>query len=153
MLARLLTLAIMLGATSVVAPSDDYNPQFRWALASKGLTVATSADELTRLNESTSDEDRVLYARIDGHEYLIREAATLDRVDQLVEPIRKLSDKVRQLVPSRGDYAGDKLGRREWKARLRPFKEKRRELLRHVSGDIEALARDAVRRGQAQRLP
>jgi hypothetical protein len=55
MLVRLVILAIMLGATSVVASTDDYNPQFRWALASKGLTVATTADELTRLNETTSE--------------------------------------------------------------------------------------------------
>ena len=83
---------------------------------------------------------------------MIRERSTLDRVDRLVEPIRKLGEKAREVAGRRGDHLADKLGRREWKQRLRPFKEKRRELMRRVTGEIEALARDVVRRGRARRV-
>jgi hypothetical protein len=143
-----MTLATMLVPTPVSARDT----QFGWALVSKGSTVATSVDELERLDEWTSDGDHALFARFGDDEYLIRDRATLDRIDQLVEPIRKLGEKAREIVASRGAYRGDKLGRHEWKERLRPFKEKRRELLLRVSGDVEALARECVRRGQAQRL-
>jgi hypothetical protein len=151
--AVVMTLAAMLSASSAFTRDDDFrNNQFGWALLSKGSTVATSVDELNRLDEWTSDGDRVLFARLGEDEYLIRDRVTLDRADALVEPIRKLGEKAREIRPSHGAHRGDKLGRREWKERLRPFKEKRRELLVQVSGEIEALARDAVRRGQAQRL-
>lgn len=151
--ALVMTLATMLVATSAFARDVGFRmAQFGWVLVSKGSTVATSVDELDRLNEWTSDEDRVLFVRFGDHEYLIRDRFTLDRVDQLVEPIRKLGDKASEIVASRGERQADKLGRREWKERLRPFKEKRRELLLGVSDDIESLARDAIRRGQAQRL-
>ena len=147
------TLTIMLAVPSVLARDNGFgNTQFGWALVSKGSTVATSVDELNRLNEWTSDGDHVLFARFGHDEYLIRDRVTLDRVDQLVEPIRELGEKAREITASRGVQRGDKLGRREWKERLRPIKEKRRDLLIGVSGEIESLARDAVRRGQAQRL-
>ena len=151
--ALVIALAAVPIATSVFARDDaPGNTEFRWALVSKGSTVATTADELARADEWISAGDRVLFARFGEDEYLIRDRATLDRADELVEPIRKLGEKVREIRAPRGSYRGDKLGKREWKERLRPFKEQRRELLLHVSPEIEALARDAVRRGQAQRL-
>ena len=151
--AVVMTLAAVVSATSVFARDDDFrNTEFGWALLSNGSTVATSTDELTRLDEWTSDEDRVLFARFGEDEYLIRDRVTLDRADELVEPIRMLGEKAREIVASRPAHRGDKLGRREWKERLRPFKEKRRELMLGVSGEIEALARDAIRRGQARRM-
>ena len=153
LVAPVMTLAAMLGATSLVGRGDDFrNTQFGWALVSQGSTIATSTDELSRLEEWTSDGDRVLFARFGEDEYLIRERVTLDRVDQLLEPIRKLGEKAREIVASRGAHRSDKLGRREVKERLRPIKARRRQLLLHVSGEIEALARAAVRRGQAHRL-
>ncbi|HKQ57835.1 MAG TPA: hypothetical protein VJY35_08190 [Candidatus Eisenbacteria bacterium] len=151
--AVVMTLAAMLSATSALARDDAFrNTPFRWAVLSEGSTVATTADELNLLDEWTSDGDRVLLARFGEDDYLIRDRVTLDRADELVEPIRRLGEKAREIVASRGAHRGDKLGRREWKARLRPIKEKRRELMLQVSGEIEALAREAVRRGQAQRL-
>jgi hypothetical protein len=148
-----MTLTVMLVGTSVFGRDDDFrNTQFGWALVSKGSTIATTTDDLGRLEEWTSDEGRVLYARFGEDEYLIRERATLDRVDELVEPIRRLGEKAREIGASRGAYRTDKVGRREVKEQLRPIKARRRELLLHVSGEIEALARAAVRRGQAQRL-
>jgi hypothetical protein len=153
LVAPLMTLTAMMVATSVVGRDDDFrNTPFGWALVSQGSTIATSTDELSRLQEWTSDDDRVLFARFGEDEYLIRERVTLDRVDQLVEPIRKLGEKAREIVASRGAHRSDKLGRREVKEQLRPIKARRRQLLLHVSGEIEALARAAVRRGQAQRL-
>ena len=149
-LAVLLTLAVVLIATPAFARADDSeNPWFGWALVSKGSTVATSVVELNRLNEWTSDEDRVLFARFGEDEYVIRDRMTLDRADDLLAPIRELGEKARQIAAYRGANRRDK---REWKERLRPFKQKRRELLLQVSGEIESLARDAIRRGQAQRL-
>ena len=148
-----MTLATLLVATSWVSPGDDSsNASFGWVSVSRGSTVATSGDELDRLNEQAPDQDRVLFAHIGEDEYLIRDRATLDRVDQLLEPIRKLGEKAREIAASRGTDRSDKLHRRAWKARLRPFKEERRELLLGVSGQIEALARDAIRRGQALHL-
>lgn len=144
----IMTLAATLAATSVSAREDG----FGWALASRGSTVATSGDELSRLDEWTSDGDRVLFVRFGEREYLIRDAAALDRADELVEPIRRLGERAREIRAPRGEQRGDKLGRKEWKERLRPFKEKRRELLLEVSPEIEALARDAVRKGKAQSL-
>src|SRR5262245_12518879 len=145
-----MTLAAMLMATSLFAREVVLDSEFGWALASKGTTIATSGDELTRLVEWTSNGDRVLLARFGEEAYLIRDRATLDRVDHLVEPIRKLGEKARQITVSRGTSLGDKAGRREWKERLRPYKERRRVLMLGVTGEIESLARDAVRRGQAQ---
>jgi hypothetical protein len=143
-------------ATSVLVATSafarDRSTPFGWVLVSKGSTVATSTDELNRLDRWPFDSDRVLFARFGEDEYLIRDRVTLDRADEWVEPIRKLGEKAREIRASRSENRGDKLGRREWKERLRPYKEKRRELLLQVSGEIEALARDAVRRGQAQRL-
>ena len=75
----------------------------------------------------------------------------LDRADQLVEPIRKLGEKAREIVAAKGDRAS-KVGRREWKERLRPYKEQRREMLLGVSDEMESLAQEAIRRGQAARL-
>jgi len=144
----MMTLAAALTATSVSARDDE----FGWALVSKGSTVATSVDVLGRLDDRISNGDRVLFVRFGQDEYLIRDPATLDRADVLVEPIRELGEKAREIRPSRGEQRGDKLGRREWKERLRPFKEKRRELLLRVSPKIEALARAAAARGQVQRL-
>jgi len=153
LVAPVMTLTAMLVATSVVGRDDDFgNTPFGWALVSQGSTIATSTDELSRLQEWTSDEDRALFARFGEDEYLIRERVTLDRADQLVEPIRKLGEKAREIVASRGAHRSDKPGRREVKEQLRPIKARRRQLLLHVSGEIEALARAAVRRGQAQRL-
>lgn len=143
--AVMMTLAAVLAATSVSARDDE----FGWVLVSKGSTVATSGDELSRVDEWTSNGDRVLFVRFGQNEYLIRDSATLDRADDLVEEIRRLGEKAREIRAPRGEQRGDK---REWKERLRPFKERRRELLLHVSPKVEALARDAVRRGQAQRL-
>ena len=146
-------LATALVATSVFARDDGLaNSKFGWAFVSKGSSVATTSDDLDRLDEFTSEGDRALFARLGDDEYLIRDRATLDRVDQLVEPIRRLGEKAREIVGQRGAQRGDKLGRREWKERLRPFKEKRRQLVLRVSGDIEALVRESVRRGHAQRL-
>lgn len=143
----------VLVATSAFAREGEFrSTPFGWVLVSKGSTVATSTDELSRLDQRTSDSDRVLYARFGEDEYLIRDSATLDRADDLVEEIRRLGEKAQEIRAASGAHRGDKLGRREWKERLRPFKEKRRELLLRVSPKIEALARDAVRRGQAQRL-
>jgi len=142
----------MVVTSSVFARDDHSRSPFGWAVVSKGSTVATTADELHRLEEWTSDGDRVLYARFDEDEYLIHDRATLDRVDQLVEPIRKLGEQAREIRASQGAHPYDKRGRQEWKERLRPIKEARRALLLGVSDEIEALARDAVRRGQAQRL-
>ena len=136
-------------ATSALAGSTS----FGWALASKGCTAATSTDELSRLEQRTSDSDRILYARFGEDEYLIRDPATLDRADSLIEPIRQLGESAREIRPVNGADPTDKQTRQEWKERLRPFKEKRRELLLRVSPRIEALARDAVARGKAQRLP
>ena len=146
--AVMMTLAAVLTATSVSARDDE----FGWALVSKGSTVATSTDQLGRLDKWNPNGDRVLFARFGQDEYLIRDRVTLDRADELVEPIRELGEKAREIRTSRGEQHGDKLGRREWKERLRPFKEKRRELLLRVSPKIEELARAAVSRGQAQRL-
>jgi hypothetical protein len=146
-LAVLMTLAAALAATSVSAREE-----FGWVLVSKGPTVATSGDELSRSEEWTSNEDRVLFVRFGQDEYLIRDRVTLDRADELVAPIRELAEKAREIRPPRGEQRGDKLGRREWKERLRPIKEKRRELLLQVSPRIEALARAAISKGQAQRL-
>ena len=149
--APLLALAAMLAAVSAFAQDDEIaNAQFRWAVASKGSTIATSADELNWLDEHTSEGDRVLLARFGETAYLIRDPATLDRVDKLVEPIRKLGQKARAIVEQQ--HRTDKLGKREWKERLRPIKEERRTLMRGVSGEIEALAREAIARGQAQRF-
>jgi hypothetical protein len=148
-----MSLALMLVASSAFARDRVVtNASFGWALVSKGSSIATSTDELNRLlNERTSERDRVLYARFGEDEYLVRDRVTLDRIDQLVAPVRELSEKAREIVPPHGGRS-DKVDRREWKERLRPFKEKRRELLLGMSGEIEALARAAVRRGQAQYL-
>jgi len=107
---------------------------------------------LNQLDERAAGADRMLLARFGADEYLIRDSLALDQVERLVEPIRRLSEKARDIIASRGARPSDKLGRHEWKARLRPYKERRRELMLEVSGPIEALARDAVRRGQAQPL-
>ncbi len=148
-----MTLATMLVATSWVAPNDDFrNASFGWVSVSRGSTVATSGDELDRLNARAPDQDRALFARFGEDAYLVRDQATLDRVDQLLEPIRKLGETAREISAARGANRSDKLHRHAWKARLRPLKEHRRELLLGVSGEIETLARDAIRRGQAQRL-
>jgi uncharacterized coiled-coil DUF342 family protein len=104
---------------------------------------------LSRLDASTADGERVLFVRFGQAEYLIRDRATLDRADQLVEPVRKLGERAREIVAARGERRSDK---REWKERLRPYKEKRRELLNGVSDEMEALARESIRRGQAARL-
>lgn len=147
--ALFLSLASLIGATSALARDDD-SPPFGWALASpKGSTIATSTDELSRLDASTADGERVLFVRFGQAEYLIRDRATLDRADQLVEPVRKLGERAREIVAARGERRSDK---REWKERLRPYKEKRRELLNGVSDEMEALARESIRRGQAARL-
>ena len=143
----MMTLAAALTATSVSARDE-----FGWVLVSKGSTVATSVDELSRLEDWISNGDRVLVVRFGQDQYLIRDRVTLDRADELVEPIQELAEKAREIRASRGEQRGDKRGRREWKERLRPFKEKRREHLLHVSPKIEALARAAVSRGQVQRL-
>ena len=146
--AVMMILAAALTAASVSARDDE----FGWALVSKGSTVATSTDVLSRIEDAISNGDRVLYVRFGQDEYLIRDRVTLDRADELVEPIRELGEKAREIRASRGEQRGDKLGRREWKERLRPFKEKRRELLLDVSPKIEALARAAISRGQVQHL-
>ena len=143
----MMTLAAALTVTFVSARDE-----FGWVLVSKGSTVATSVDELSRLEEWISNGDHVLFVRFGQKQYRIRDRVTLDRADELVEPIQELAEKAREIRASRGEQRGDKRGRREWKERLRPFKEKRRELLLHVSPRIEALARAAVSRGQAQRL-
>jgi len=104
------------------------------------------------LEDWISKGDRVLFVRFGQDQYLIRDRVTLDRADELVEPIQELGEKAREIRAPRGEQRGDKLGRREWKERLRPFKEKRRELLLHVSPKIEALARAAVSRGHVRRL-
>jgi len=146
-----MTLATMLVATSLFAREVVLGrSEFGWALASKGTTVATSVEELSRLDEWLLGGERVLFARFGEEGYLIRDRATLDRVDQLVEPIRKLSEKARQIAAPADRR--DKLARREWKERLRPYKEKRRVMLLGITGEIEALARAAVRRGEAQRV-
>ena len=145
--AVMMTLAAALTATSVSARDE-----FGWVLVSRGSTVATSVDELSRLEDWISKGDRVLFVRFGQDQYLIRDRATLDRADELVEPIQELGEKAREIRAPRGEQRGDKLGRREWKERLRPFKEKRRELLLHVSPKIEALARAAVSRGHVRRL-
>ena len=153
--ALVMILAAMLFAPSSFARDShdwDGTPEFGWALVSNGSTIATSLDEWNRLDEWIAADDRVLFARFGEDEYLIRDRSTLDRVDQLVEPIRRLGERAREIAAPRSAHHADKLGRREWKERLRPLKEKRRELLRRVSGEIEALARDAVRQGHAQRL-
>lgn len=147
--------AVVVATAVLVATSAfarDWSTPFGWALVSKGSTVATSTDELSRLGQRNSDSDRVLYARFGEDEYLIRDPATLDRADDLVEEVRRLGEKAQEIRASSGAHRSDKLGRREWKERLRPFKEKRRELLLRVSPRIEELAKDAIRRGQAQRL-
>jgi hypothetical protein len=148
-------LAAMLFASSALAREDasrdrGRRPEFGWALVSNGSTIATSLDEWDRLDERIAGNERVLFARLGGDEYLIRDRSTLDRVDQLVEPIRRLGEKARAITATRS--TNDKAGRREWKERLRPLKEERGERLRAVSGEIEGLARDAVRQGRAQRL-
>jgi len=145
--AVMMTLAAALTATSVSARDE-----FGWVLVSRGSTVATSVDELSRLEDWISKGDRVLFVRFGQDQYLIRDRVTLDRADELVEPIQELGEKAREIRAPRGEQRGDKLGRREWKERLRPFKEKRRELLLHVSPKIEALARAAVSRGHVRRL-
>lgn len=153
--ALVMILSAMLVASSSFARDSydrDRTPEFGWALVSNGPTIATSQDELNRVDEWVAADDRVLFARFGEGEYLIRDRSTLDRVDQLVEPIRKLGEEARAITATRSTHRADKLGRREWKERLRPLKEKRRELLRRVSGEIEALARDAIRQGRAQRL-
>src|SRR5262249_38481926 len=95
-------MTLVLVVTSVTGRDDDFrNAQFGWALVSKGSTIATSTDELSRLEEWTFDGDRVLYARFGEDEYLIHDGATLDRVDQLVAPIRKLGERAREIM-SRG---------------------------------------------------
>jgi len=150
-------LAVMLFASLAFARDDDSHgrdrtPEFGWALVSNGSTIATTLDDWNRLDEWIVDDDRVLFARFGKVEYLIRDRSTLDRVDQLVEPIRKLGEKAREVAATRPAHNGDKLRRRDWKERLRPLKEKRRELLRRVSNEIEALARNALGQGRAQRL-
>lgn len=143
----------LLVATSAFArQGDSGDTSFGWALANKGSMAATSTDELNRLEPRTSDSDRVLYARFGEVEYLIRDPATLDRADSLIEPIRQLGESARQIRPLNGGDLSDKRNRREWKERLRPFKEKRAQLLLRVSPQIEALARDAIAKGKAQRL-
>lgn len=134
--------------------SRDADPtsEFGWVLVSNGSTIASSSDELNRLDELITDDGRVLFARLGRVEYLIRDRHALDRADELVEPVRKLGERAREVLATRGVHRGDKLGRREWKERLRPLKERRRELLRGVTGAIETLARDAVRQGRAQRV-
>jgi len=146
-IAVMMTLAAALTATSVSARDE-----FGWVLVSMGSTVATNVDELSRLEDWITNGDRVLFVRFGQDQHLIRDRVTLDRADELVEPIQELGEKVREIRASRGEQRGDELGRREWKERLRPFKEKRRELLLHVSPKIEALARAAISRGQGQRL-
>ena len=156
-LALVMILPAVLFASSAFARVHDSHGrdrihEFGWALVSNGSTIATSLDEWNRLDEWIANDERVLFARFGDDEYLIRDRSTLDRVDHLVEPIRRLGEKAREVAADRSAYRSDKLGRREWKERLRPLKEKRRELLRRVSGEIEALARNAVRQGRAQRL-
>lgn len=64
LVAPVMTLTVMLVGTSVFGRDDDFrNTQFGWALVSKGSTIATTTDDLGRLEEWTSDEGRVLYAR------------------------------------------------------------------------------------------
>ena len=155
--ALVMALAAMLFASSSFARDDDSHDrdpisEFGWALVSNGSTMASSLDEWNRLDERIANGERVLFARLGEDEYLIRDRSTLDRVDQLVEPIRRLGEKAREIAATRTAPRADKLGRREWKERLRPLKEERHELMRRVSVDIERLARDAVRRGRAQRL-
>ena len=143
----------LLVATSAFARQGvSGNTSFGWALANKGSMAATSTDDLSRLEPRTSDSDRVLYARFGEDEYLIRDPATLDRADSLIAPIRQLGESARQIRPLNDADLADKRHRREWKERLRPFKEKRAQLLLRVSPQIEALARDAVAKGKAQRL-
>jgi len=150
--ALVLTLAATVAGTSFAGDESFRNTRFGWALVSRGSTIATSTDELDRLHAWTSDGDRVLLARFGEDEYLIRDRVTLDRVDRLVEPVRALGEKARAILAARGAGRSDKLDRREWKERLRPLKEERRKLLHQISGEIETLARDAVRRGGAQRV-
>ncbi len=151
-IASLFILTATLVAPAVFARAHDDADRFGWVFVSIGPTIATSTDELIRFDRWISQGDRALLARFGEDEYLIRDKATLDRVDELVDPIRRLGEKAREIAPPQGASRGDKFGRREWKERLRPYKEKRRELLLGISDDIESLARAAVRRGQAQRL-
>ena len=155
-LALVVVFASMLVAPFAFAREPDYRvavqtSEFGWVLVSNGATIAATLVEWNRLDELITDDDRVLFARFGGDEFLIRDRHTLDRADELVEPIRKLGEKARAILAARA-HGGDKIGRREWKERLRPLKEKRRELLRDVTGAIEALARDAVRQGRVQRV-
>jgi len=49
-------MAVILVTTSVVGRDDDFrSARFGWALVSEGSTIATSTDELSRLEEWTSD--------------------------------------------------------------------------------------------------
>ena len=149
-----MVVAVLLVAPAVFARDDaardsDRTPEFGWVLVSNGSTIMTSLDEWNRLDELNLGDERVLFVRFGKDQYLIRDLHTLDRVDELVEPIRKLGQQVREMIPTRNGSRADK---REWKERLRPLKEKRRDHLRRVSPDIEDLAREAVRRGQAERV-
>ena len=150
----LVMLAAMLCASSAFARDDDSpgRDPFGWAFVSNGTTIKTSLDEWNHLDEWFGPDDRLMFARFGDKEYLIQDQSTLDRVDELVEPIRRLGEKAREIAERRGAHLANKLGKREWKERLRPFKEQRRELIRRVSGKIEALARDAVRQGRARRV-
>jgi hypothetical protein len=143
--------AAAIAASPALARDDDFE-SFGWALASRVSTVATSTDDLSQLDEWTSEGERVLFVRFGSELYLIHDPATLDRVDRLVKPIRELGEKAREIIEMRGTELSGKLGKREWKERLRPYKEKRRELLLGVSDEIESLAREAVQRGKAERL-
>jgi len=155
--AFLMLLAVVLvvpGATvrGEAMHDTDRVPEFGWVLVSGGSTIATSTDDLNRWDRLKRDDDRVLFARIGADEYVIRDPHFLDRVEHLVEPIRKLEQQTRELLATRAGARADKLERREWKERLRPLKERRHEYLRRVSGDIEDLAREAVHEGRAERV-
>ena len=102
--------------------NDDDSRDFYWALVQPqdddGLNTIGSTDRrATRVIREAAREskERFLYVRLDGRDRLIRDAALIERADEIVEPMQELGKKMGELGGRQGALGGQqgRLGARQ----------------------------------------
>lgn len=94
--------------------NDDDQRDFFWALVQPsddgdGINTIGSTDvRASKMikKAAAQDEGRFLYVRVDGRDRVIRDAALIERADQIVEPMQELGKKMGELGGRQGRLGG-----------------------------------------------
>jgi hypothetical protein len=101
--------------------NDDVERDFYWALVQPqddGVNTIGSTDRrATRVIHEAARESKepFLYVRVDGRDRLIRDAALIEKADEIVEPMQVLGKKMGELGGRQGQLGGQqgRLGARQ----------------------------------------